>query len=125
MRTWELAENLDADKVAEFKLKTTAPAERSPPPVAPESKDKSLKGFQRGLEPKRILGEIKRNTISLQSIGSKMVISGMYEVGDTKTLMFKMLWKGSRTTDLVTVEEAKEKCPQLVIEFYEQRITWI
>lgn len=49
----------------------------------------------------------------------------MYEVGVDKAIMFKIKWKGSKTLDLVTVEEAKEKCPQLVIEFYEQRISWL
>lgn len=55
----------------------------------------------------------------------KWSLSGMYEVGVDKAIMFKIKWKGSKTLDLVTVEEAKEKCPQLVIEFYEQRISWL
>ncbi|XP_037031176.1 chromobox protein homolog 1-like [Bradysia coprophila] len=100
LHTWELEKNLDADKVAEYKRKT-ASGEQSPP----ETKEKPRIGFQRGLEPKRIVG--------------------MYEVGETNALMFKIEWNGCKTRDLVTVDEAKEKCPQLVIEFYEKRISWV
>ncbi|KAG4070853.1 hypothetical protein HA402_011079 [Bradysia odoriphaga] len=100
LHTWELEENLDAVKVAEFK-RGIARGE----PCLPETKEKPRTGFQRGLEPKRIVG--------------------MYEVGETNTLMFKIEWKGCKTRDLVTADEAKDKCPQLVIAFYEKRISWV
>lgn len=48
---------------------------------------------------------------------------GMYEVD--AALMFKMKWKGSSTSDFVSVDEAKLKCPQVVIEYYEKRIVWL
>lgn len=51
MHTWELEENLDAKTVAEFKRKN-ARAEQSPP----EENETPKLGFQRGLEPERIVG---------------------------------------------------------------------
>lgn len=57
-------------------------------------------GFERGLEPEKILGADNQ--------------SGR--------LLFLMQWKGTSLTEFVAATEAKEKCPQLVIEFYEDRL---
>lgn len=39
-------------------------------------------------------------------------------------LMFVMKWVGKDEVDLVDSKEANEKCPHVVIKFYEERVRW-
>ncbi|EDW26456.1 GL13026 [Drosophila persimilis] len=60
------------------------------------------RGFARGLEPVKVLGATDA-------------------LGD---IMHLMQWKGCSQFDLVSHEETSILCPQLVIEYYEQRLSW-
>ncbi|XP_011689110.1 PREDICTED: chromobox protein homolog 1-like isoform X2 [Wasmannia auropunctata] len=123
--TWEPEENLDCpDLIAQFeeqrkKKEAAASGKRheekeqkkrksnnTPTPTQVKKKtaveEKKLEGFDRNLEPERIIG-------ATDSSGE---------------LMFLMKWKGTDDADLVPARIANEKCPQIVIKFYEERLTW-
>lgn len=119
--TWEPEANLDCpDLIAEFeekKKKKDQEKKRKTPngtddgaakkkkkvsEVKTTEEDNKPRGFDRGLLPERIIG-------ATDSSGE---------------LMFLMKWKDSDEADLVPARQANVKCPQIVIAFYEERLTW-
>ncbi|XP_036371507.1 chromobox protein homolog 3a isoform X2 [Megalops cyprinoides] len=120
--TWEPEENLDCpeliqaflaaqkgsadrpDRPDSNKRKSTSEEPEQDSSKAKKKKDAGEKprGFARNLEPERIIG-------ATDSSGE---------------LMFLMKWKDSDEADLVPAKEANTRCPQVVIAFYEERLTW-
>ncbi|KAF7691440.1 chromobox protein homolog 3a [Silurus meridionalis] len=117
--TWEPEENLDCPELISAFLESQKGVVEKPDsnkrksstdePETEESKAKRKKelnekprGFARNLEPERIIG-------ATDSSGE---------------LMFLMKWKDSDEADLVPAREANTQCPQVVIAFYEERLTW-
>jgi len=113
--TWEPEENLDCPQlIADFEdnrkkkdKKRSLPLEEKKEDKRPSKKKASEeenkpKGFDRGLEPEKVIG-------ATDSSGE---------------LMFLMKWKSSDEADLVPARQANVKCPQIVIQFYEERLTW-
>jgi len=121
--TWEPKENLDCPElIEEFENKRKAENElkasfaraggRKDNDTTITSLDDAKKkreeenkkrGFERGLEPFRIL-------------------AGTAQGGE---LMYLMAWKTCSEVDLVPAREANIKCPQVVIKFYEDRLAWV
>lgn len=108
--TWEPEENLDCpslikqyemDKMAKEKERNSKKRKTDDNPKRGKD-DKKVQGFDRGLEPEKIIG-------ATDSAGP---------------LMFLMKWVGTDEADLVPAKQANVKCPQVVIKFYEERLTW-
>ena len=122
--TWEPVDNLgDAEKAIkvfekEQEVKTmTAGSKNSKRKSAPgnavaaqptakqqkvDVKEKAKEGFARGLQAEKIIGIRK----------------------DPEKLRFLVKWKGTEDKDFVDAKEAKIKIPQVVIEFYEEKLNW-
>ncbi|KAM3858415.1 chromobox protein homolog 3-like [Diretmus argenteus] len=115
--TWEPEENLDCPELISAFLEAQKNVKEKPAPVKrksstdepeTEAKKKAVtekpRGFNRNLEPERIIG------------GMVDEISG--------DLRFLMKWKDSDVADLVPAREVKTRCPQVVIDYYESKIHW-
>ncbi|KAK8775860.1 chromobox protein homolog 3-like [Amblyomma americanum] len=113
--TWEPEENLDCPGlISQFEEKRKQKAEAQPAHKmkddsdAPNRKKKKAegdakpRGFDRGLDPDRIIG-------ATDSSGE---------------LMFLIKWKDCDEADIVPARVANVRCPQVVIRFYEERLTW-
>ncbi|XP_061669920.1 chromobox protein homolog 3a [Syngnathoides biaculeatus] len=113
--TWEPEENLDCPELINAfleaqknikekpaSLKRKAPSDDSEMDAKKKDTPEKPRGFARNLDPERIIG-------ATDSSGE---------------LMFLMKWKDSDEADLVPAREANTKCPQVVIAFYEERLTW-
>lgn len=122
--TWEPEANLDCPELIEgFETKRKIEEEKkdeakkkkrqstsTPAPEEPAKKkakkaveeDNRPRGFDRGLDAEKIIG-------ATDSSGE---------------LMFLMKWRGTDEADLVPARQANTRCPQVVIKFYEERLTW-
>lgn len=103
--TWEPEENLDCpDLIAAFESKAAPeePEMNTTNKLKDITEDNRPRGFDRGLEPASILGATDAS-------------------GE---LMFLMMWKGCDEADLVPASQVNVRCPNIVIDFYQNKIPW-
>merc|ERR1719244_433942 len=94
--TWEPKENIDCPELIKAFEDSLKPKKKNPEEIA------KPRGLDRGLQAERIIGAT-----------------------DTSgELMFLIKWEGSEEADLVPARQVNVKAPQVVIQFYEERLAW-
>uniref|UniRef100_A0A8C6T2B8 Chromobox homolog 3b n=1 Tax=Neogobius melanostomus TaxID=47308 RepID=A0A8C6T2B8_9GOBI len=128
--TWEPEDNLDcAELIADFNIKNAHLSE-------------NMEVEQCEIMPKEEMMEQETEIGCLQTDSS--VLQPNAELSDTKSplilyqepeciigstdrrgeLMFLVKWKNSEDVALLPAREVSVRCPQVVIDFYEQKLTW-
>jgi len=108
--TWEPSDNLNCKELIEGYEKKNAVSTQPDAKkkkadgeaIAPKKKKTHVTGWDRGMEAEEILGATETDN----------------------QIYFLVKWKGVNDAELVLSKVANEKIPQLVIGFYEARLTW-
>lgn len=137
--TWEPEQNLDCpDLVEEYETrimqKSRYSQESSTSLKRKSSLDQVPTHNKRGRPPNDSLAHrnySKQQTSSIRTEEASAFDRGLEAekiLGATDTtgeLMLLVQWKGTTEADLVPARICNIKCPQVVIRFYEERLTWI
>uniref|UniRef100_A0A2A4J9V2 Heterochromatin protein 1 n=1 Tax=Heliothis virescens TaxID=7102 RepID=A0A2A4J9V2_HELVI len=137
--TWEPVENLDCEELIktfednrkEKEAKAKKPEDRGKKRVRESSEEtntSSRKGRGTSVssaddhkETKRERKEEKTKSGFDKGLKAEKIIGASDATGD---LMFLIKWADSDEAELVPAKVANVKCPQQVIAFYEERLTW-
>lgn len=133
--TWEPEDNLDCpDLIEDFNIKNahlTEITDGDEGEIMPkeemtelETEIACLQSQQRQtdssvLQPNAELSETKSPLSSYQE--PECIIGSTDRRGE---LMFLVKWKNSEDVALLSAREVSARCPQVVIDFYEQKLTW-
>ncbi|KPI98508.1 PREDICTED: chromobox protein homolog 1-like [Papilio xuthus] len=133
--TWEPVENLDCEELIKTfeesrkeKEKSKKTEERGKKRVRESSVETSASGRKgRGTsvssveEPKENKREKEEKSGFEKGFKAEKIIGASDATGE---LMFLIKWMDSDEAELVPAKVANIKCPQQVIAFYEERLTW-
>ncbi|CAF1265394.1 unnamed protein product [Rotaria magnacalcarata] len=135
--TWEPHQNLDCpDLIEEYEnrllQKTRYMNNESSTLKRKPSLDQAPVHNKRGRPPLDRSNYSKQQTSSTTRIEEASAFDRGYEAEKilgatdaTGELMLLVQWKGTSEADLVPSRICNVKCPQVVIKFYEERLTWI
>ncbi|XP_063528953.1 chromobox protein homolog 5-like isoform X2 [Cydia strobilella] len=135
--TWEPEDNLDCaaliktfEDARKEKEKSKKPEERAKKRVRESSEDtrksrgasvSSADGTGTGTDAKRSKDKDDKKSGFEKGLKAEKIIGASDATGQ---LMFLIKWADSDEAELVPAKIANVKCPQEVITFYEERLTW-
>ncbi|XP_049336554.1 chromobox protein homolog 3b [Astyanax mexicanus] len=138
--TWEPEDNLDCPELIEEFLRNMA--------VSGETEKDDSPSLEPVFQPKEELTEMDADTAHQQLCQSEQTVNNTGRPGDHNTapvddpstspepehiigstdrngeLMFLIKWKGTDDVALLSAREASARWPQMVIGFYEDKLTW-
>uniref|UniRef100_A0A3Q2DZC7 Heterochromatin protein 1 n=1 Tax=Cyprinodon variegatus TaxID=28743 RepID=A0A3Q2DZC7_CYPVA len=117
--TWEPEENLDCPELISAFLEAQKNIKEKPAAVKRKASTEEPE-TDSSKKTDRMLSFLQVFSLSL-NLDPERIIGATDSSGE---LMFLMKWKGSDEADLVPAREANKRCPQVVISFYEERLTW-
>jgi len=124
--TWEPKENLGCPElIEEFERNWKSNNEKSKPKKRAVDADKS--DFKENKSNKKAKVPTPKEAARAEQTGFDRGLQADKIIGATDSsgeLMFLMKWKDTDEADLVPARQANVKCPQVVISFYEERLTW-
>ncbi|KAH7715619.1 chromobox protein [Aphelenchoides avenae] len=101
--TWEPADNLECTELINAYKARMRQKQQATTSYASEGRNLRRKSFfERGMQPECILGAVKSNG----------------------GISFLVKYKGVESADMIEGPVAKKHFPELVMDFYEKRITW-
>ncbi|KAG1940003.1 chromobox protein homolog 3b isoform X1 [Pimephales promelas] len=137
--TWEPEDNMDCPELIEEFLRNLA--------VSGETDQEGCQSLDHEFQPKQELTELDADTAH-QQLQEELIERGNEEVGDHSAeipagqsshpepdriigctdqqgeMMFLIKWKNTDEVALLSAREASKRWPQMVIRFYEDKLTW-
>uniref|UniRef100_A0A3Q3VTP6 Heterochromatin protein 1 n=1 Tax=Mola mola TaxID=94237 RepID=A0A3Q3VTP6_MOLML len=114
--TWEPEDNLDCPELIEEFLRNAIYVHLEKPSL---NRGGGLRHHLSNLEPNDDHSDAPANLSTY--LEPECIIGSTDRQGE---LMFLIKWKNSDDVALLPAREASARCPQMVIDFYEQKLTW-
>uniref|UniRef100_A0A7N8YFQ5 Chromobox homolog 3b n=1 Tax=Mastacembelus armatus TaxID=205130 RepID=A0A7N8YFQ5_9TELE len=113
--TWEPEDNLDCPELIEEFLRNSQLSGEN------EEEQPELIPKEELTEQETEIVTAKKEEKQITYLEPECIIGSTDRQGE---LMFLVKWKNSDDVALLSAREASARCPQVVIDFYEQKLTW-